>query len=154
MASRVIVCLVVERRVKHWPLQSDLEERCEIKTHQEMGITCLGCILTCLRQFSASITTNLCLIEKVETTKYLLGMLVINPYSLVCDSWSHFLFCSEKKKNTTNLMHRAWDLYPPYKECAPVKSIRGCQENVGLFSLIWWEREGGEECSWYFYSTD
>lgn len=86
MASRVIVCLVVERRVKHWPLQSDLEERCEIKTHQEMGITCLGCILTCLRQFSASITTNLCLIEKVETTEYLLGMLVINPYSLVCDS--------------------------------------------------------------------
>lgn len=54
--------------------------------------------ITCLRQFSAWISTNLCLIGKVEAIKYPLGMLVINPYSLVCDSWSHFLFCSGKNK--------------------------------------------------------
>lgn len=142
MASRVIVCLVVEKRVKHWPLQSDLNERCAIKTHQKVGISCLGCILTCLRQFSACISTNLCLIEKVKAIKYPLGVLVINPYSLVCDSWSHFLFCSGKR----NHMHRAWDLYPPYKGRVHVQSIGGCQEIVGLFcffNLMGEGRRGG-----------
>lgn len=140
MTSRVTVCLVVEKRVKHWPLQSNLNERYEIKTHQEMGITCLGCILTCLRQFSACISTNLCLIENVEAIEYPLGILVINPYSLAYDSQSHFLFCSGKK----NQVHRARGLYPPCGGCVPVRSIRGCPEFVVLlfFFLIWWERKG------------
>lgn len=103
MASRVIVCLVVVKRGNHWLLQSSLNQRCKIKTHQEMGNTCLGCILTCLRQFSAYISINLCLREKVEAIKYPLGMLVINPYSLVCGSWSHFLFCSGKRITCTEL---------------------------------------------------
>lgn len=94
---------MVEKRVKHWPLQSNLNERYEIKTHQEMGITCLGCILTCLRQFLACISTNLCLIENVEGIEYPLGILVINPYSLAYDSRSHFLFCSGKKIKCTEL---------------------------------------------------
>lgn len=157
MASRVIVCLVVEKR--NMGLCRAIWRRSgRQKPTRKWAPPVWAAFSPGWGNSQLGISTSLCLIEKVEDIKYPLGMLVINPHSLVCGSWCNFCFffiLQWKKTQKTTCTELGISVHPTKGVFLsdPSEAAAGGFYCLVFVFWIWWEREG-EGDSWYFYSTD